>query len=113
MNERDLLRHHTDMDSIAPDILIGIYAEPVTATAQQCDVALEAGIRNKVECRVILRIGVVAPCAAPLNAGIAAGPGHRRTAGRELEADAGHDRLELGILVRPLRNHDECRRRGT
>src|SRR2546429_616458 len=47
IDERDLLRHHTDMDSIAPDILVGINAEPVAAASEQRDVALEPDIRVK------------------------------------------------------------------
>jgi hypothetical protein len=46
MNERDFLRYHADMDGIAPEILVGINAEAVAAASEQCDVALEAGIRK-------------------------------------------------------------------
>src|SRR5438128_967923 len=103
MNERNFLRHHADIDGVAPEIFVGVDAESVVAMAQQCDVALEADIGDPYERRVIFRIGAVAPGAAAVNAGIASLPWHRSASRSEVPSDAGRYRLELCVHVDPLR----------
>src|SRR5207248_312089 len=44
MNKRNLLRHDTDMDGIAPQVLEAVDPESITATRQQGYVALQADV---------------------------------------------------------------------
>src|SRR5437763_16329151 len=107
MNERDFLRHHTEIDGIAPEIFVGVNAETIAAASHQHDVTLEANIRWEVKLRIVDGVGTVTPGPAAMNTGVAALPGHRGCARHELPTDAGHHRLELVARVGTLRQRQE------
>src|SRR5204862_8214508 len=97
-DERHFLRHHADIDPVAPQIAVAVYAEPVLAPAKQRDVALQTDVGSAQNERVVTRIGSKPPGAPHLAAGIPAFPrsgavrSHSRCIGwRELPAQTERD----------------------